>query len=130
MPQTGQVVWYESTSDRRQTLVVFSTELGWMACRWQADLVDAVTFGHKTANQASLALSGSWSRASQYDPTDEQVALMERLTAYAEGTPDDFHDVPLNLTAMTPFQKRVVNRCRRIPWGRKMSYGEFAKVGG
>src|SRR6185436_20873280 len=88
------------------------------------------TFGHKSAAQALQALDGTWARMDDYEPTDEQDALMERLIAFAEGTPDDFHDILLNNGSMTPFQKRVVARCRQVRWGSVISYGDLAKAAG
>ena len=38
----------------------------------------------------------------------------------------DFSDVPLALDHLTPFGRRVVAACRRIPWGQTRSYGELA----
>jgi O-6-methylguanine DNA methyltransferase len=54
-------------------------------------------------------------------------ALQRRLQAYAEGAHDDFLDVALDFGPLTQFQERVINRCRRIPPGQTISYGELAE---
>jgi methylated-DNA-[protein]-cysteine S-methyltransferase len=56
--------------------------------------------------------------------------LARRLQAYAEGSPDDFRDVPLQLHGVTPFQRRVYLACRRIPYGDTCSYAELARRAG
>lgn len=53
-------------------------------------------------------------------------ALPGRLQAYADGARDDFLDVVLAFGPLTTFQERVIDRCRRIPPGGTLSYGELA----
>src|SRR5207249_2714132 len=61
---------------------------------------------------------------------DWNPPLVRRLQAYAEGAADDFLDVPLDLSALSDFQRRVVKHCRRIPLGRTRTYGELAALAG
>jgi methylated-DNA-[protein]-cysteine S-methyltransferase len=53
-------------------------------------------------------------------------ALKRELTAYFEGTPTDFAALTLDPRG-TPFQLRVWQELRRIPWGQTISYGELAR---
>jgi methylated-DNA-[protein]-cysteine S-methyltransferase len=48
------------------------------------------------------------------------------LTAYFEGAPTDFSSLTLDPRG-TPFQLRVWQELRRIPWGQTISYGELAR---
>ena len=41
-----------------------------------------------------------------------------------------FGDVPLELAHLSPFQKKVVDRCRRISAGGTRTYGELAGLAG
>lgn len=52
-------------------------------------------------------------------------AVRRQLEAYFEGGLFEF-DVPLSLTG-TPFQRRVWEELRRIPYGTTISYGELAR---
>jgi methylated-DNA-[protein]-cysteine S-methyltransferase len=54
----------------------------------------------------------------------------ERLARFADGESVDFDDLPISLTGMTVFQKRVVAACRAIPWGETVSYGQLATIVG
>lgn len=57
---------------------------------------------------------------------DEPFRTVRRqLTAYFDGELTEF-DVPLNL-AGTPFQRRVWEELRRIPYGTTISYAELAR---
>jgi methylated-DNA-[protein]-cysteine S-methyltransferase len=51
--------------------------------------------------------------------------VRSQLEAYFEGELSEF-DVPLSLTG-TPFQRRVWEELRRIPYGTTISYGELAR---
>ncbi|AKH85547.1 cysteine methyltransferase [Streptomyces sp. CNQ-509] len=60
------------------------------------------------------------------DPGDPPfAAAAAQLTAYFAGERTDF-DLPLHL-AGTPFQQRVWEQLRQIPYGETISYGELAE---
>ena len=52
------------------------------------------------------------------------------MIAWTVGAVDSFLDVPLDLNHFTPFRRRVYEACRRIPYGRTMTYAELAKKAG
>jgi methylated-DNA-[protein]-cysteine S-methyltransferase len=54
------------------------------------------------------------------------VAAKRELTAYFEGAPTDFASLTLDPRG-TPFQLRVWQELRRIPWGQTISYKELAQ---
>jgi methylated-DNA-[protein]-cysteine S-methyltransferase len=60
--------------------------------------------------------------------------LRRRLQAYASGKPDDFRDIRLDLCLLRPFltdfQLRVLEQCRKIPYGATISYAELAAKAG
>ncbi len=47
-----------------------------------------------------------------------------------EGEPDDFREVPVDLSHLTPFAQRVIKACRRVAWGQTASYGKLAQAAG
>ena len=53
-----------------------------------------------------------------------------RLQAYAAGVAEDFSDVVIDMDSVTPFQRRVVQACRAIPYGETRTYGELAAAVG
>lgn len=99
-----------------------------MAASWSEGLLARLTFGHATPQAAVLHL------AAGHDPgeaTPAMNSLIKRLQAFAAGNRyDDFLDVPLAVTDKTPFQQAVIERCRRIPLGETMSYGDLAAAVG
>ena len=54
--------------------------------------------------------------------------LQERIIAYYEGEPVDFRVEPaLSLNGAGPFVQKVLHACRRIAFGRTMTYGGLAE---
>lgn len=52
--------------------------------------------------------------------------VRQEVSAYFAGVPTDFSALTLDLRG-TPFQLRVWQELRRIPWGQTISYGELAR---
>ncbi|HND54746.1 MAG TPA: methylated-DNA--[protein]-cysteine S-methyltransferase [Pirellulaceae bacterium] len=109
---------------------VFQTELGWMACRWRGDRLEANTFGHST-RQAALQSLGVEKRFEELPKLARVPAglrdLVKRLTRYATRFDDDFRDVPLDLDQLTDFRRRVTQRCREIDPGTTRGYADLAR---
>jgi len=118
---------------------VFPSALGWLAVQWQDRQLCALVFGWKSGAEAAGALQDAarvpvagWHDIGQ-EPNAASVQIRrfaERIQAYAEGRRDDFLDVPVALGEVTDFQRRVLQQCRRIPYGRTLTYGELAAKAG
>ena len=109
-------------------MATFDSKLGWMAASWHEGLLARLTFGHSSphAAVASLAVDHEPGKA-----TPSINSLIKRLQSFANGDrSDDFLDVALMVTDKTPFQQVVIERCRRIPRGETLSYGELAAAVG
>jgi methylated-DNA-[protein]-cysteine S-methyltransferase len=99
-----------------------------------ADGLNMLTFGLSHRQEAVSAILSRLSvslRVSapprENSPCDD---LIGRLQAYADGFPDDFRSVQLDLSGFSTFQRRVIEQCRKIPYGQTVTYGELAaKVG-
>jgi methylated-DNA-[protein]-cysteine S-methyltransferase len=91
--------------------------------------VKQLTFGHSSAAAARAAVGGRL-RADAIDEGEADSPLVRRLQAYAAGAADDFRDVEIDVAPATPFRRRVLKQCRRIPYGSKLTYGELAAKAG
>lgn len=109
--------------------IVFPTALGWMALAVDGQRVCRLSFGNATPQKALADMSGESLLAHSGEPGDF-CELVTRLQRYAEGAVDDFLDVELQTTDQTPFQRRVVELCRQIPFGSSLTYGELAQRAG
>jgi methylated-DNA-[protein]-cysteine S-methyltransferase len=112
-------------------VTVFPTTLGWMVLGAEGRFVSRLSFGHATPKEAlaDIGHSASFEDDGAGDAT-EWDWLVGRLQRYAEGAFDDFLDVELARTEQTPFQRRVVQLCRRIPFGSSLTYGDLAEQAG
>lgn len=53
--------------------------------------------------------------------------LVAMLRLYGRGRPVHFHGIPIDWTSLRPFQRLVLRACRRIPYGKTISYQELAQ---
>jgi methylated-DNA-[protein]-cysteine S-methyltransferase len=88
----------------------------------------------REAGLLRLCLPGDASRADGFSAAVEAPLpqgwgelLHDQLQALASGSRADFREVPLDLGALTPFQREVLAACAEIPWGQVVTYGELAK---
>ena len=56
--------------------------------------------------------------------------LAERLAGYFAGQPASFEDVELDLSWCTPFQRKIAETLRAVPYGETVTYGELAALAG
>lgn len=103
------------------------TDLGWVFIGFIGERIYRLGFGYSSQTKL-LNMFCEWvdsceERAAPYD-------LMKRIEAYALGGRDTFADVKINLGGATPFRKKVLQQCRKIPYGTTMSYGELAAKAG
>jgi methylated-DNA-[protein]-cysteine S-methyltransferase len=120
--------------------VAFETDLGWMAIAQQDGVLRGIVFGHVDRSRAVKALERNLGRGRESSLVAEWIELedqpavivdvVERLAQFAQGEPVDFGDVVLDDSHLTPFGKRIVKACRRIPAGQTRGYGELAAESG
>jgi methylated-DNA-[protein]-cysteine S-methyltransferase len=109
-------------------LVVFCTELGWFGLVGGGHTVERLYIGHESADEVrervARDIRDGWSERNWWPK------LRRRLTAYADGTADDFRDVEVIAGVRTTFGQRVVKSLRRVGYGATVSYGELATRAG
>ncbi len=101
------------------------TAFGWMAATTRSDCLVELSFGHASPDAAIASLRMPGEITAKLSPW--QRRLRDRLTAFAQGSDDDFLDVEIDTSAMTPFRRRVTERCRKIRRGQTISYAELAE---
>jgi methylated-DNA-[protein]-cysteine S-methyltransferase len=106
----------------------FATQLGWMALVARGNQLMQLVFGYPSKKSALAALDRQLLVVAK--PEETETPLIQRLRAYAEGKADDFQDITIDLAERTPFQRKVLSLCRRIPFGKTMTYGELASRAG
>lgn len=108
--------------------IVFDSPLGWFGVIAQGELVVRLTFNQPSAVAAFRAIMCD--RAHEARRGGSLARLERRLQRYARQGDDPFLDVPIDLGPKTPFQRAVIECCRRIPCGSTLSYGALAEQAG
>lgn len=114
---------------------VFPSPLGWIALAFVGETLTGVTFGHATRRDAQAALErvlgDSLAQYVAFDKCRGAIRrTVDRLRRYASGEAVDFRDVAVDQSRLTPFGRRVIAACRRIPVGQTRSYSALAALCG
>jgi methylated-DNA-[protein]-cysteine S-methyltransferase len=107
--------------------IAFGTPLTWIALVGRGDVVENLSLG-RTEEESVNGLVAAL--ASDAKPRKSLPPVAKRLTAFVQGCPDDFLDVPIDPGVLTPFRQRVVDHCRRIPLGKTLTYAQLALEAG
>jgi methylated-DNA-[protein]-cysteine S-methyltransferase len=106
------------------------TANGWVAVCWEGEVVRRVSIGNASPAVALRSLEIASALIDPHALTVQQRRLVERLAAAAVGSNDDFRDVSIDLSHLGTFARRVAERCRKIPPGKTMTYGQLAAACG
>ncbi len=110
--------------------VTFSSDAGWIGILGSTEGLLAITLPQRSSEKALQLLGDSADRATRSPSLFED--LMERLRIYFGGREAAFPD-ELDLSSATPFQRRVWEITRLIPYGETRSYawvaGQIGKPG-
>lgn len=118
-----------ATETGSRTLYTFRSRLRWIAILGSDRGLDALSFGHDSPDGAVSALDSQLVAGSHYGRWNDE--LVRKLRAYARGARETFLDVEIDPRQYkTAFQRKVIQACRRIPWGAFVTYGELASRAG
>jgi methylated-DNA-[protein]-cysteine S-methyltransferase len=105
--------------------MIFDTGLGAFGIGW----TEAGVARLQLPGLAPDALHGRINRdgATPGDPSHAIAAVIDRIEDYAEGEAVDFSDVPLDLRAVSDFNRRCYALLLAVGWGATTSYGALAR---
>lgn len=112
---------------RVEQAAVFHTELGWMLCVVCRGRLTRNSFGYHSLVDARAQLSDRFTPLAATEVDGTLVAAVTRLSQFARDFADPLADLPLDLDDATPFQRRVLEACRKIPAGATVTYAELAR---
>lgn len=108
---------------------IFSTRLGWAAAVGSGTTLFQLSFGHATEQNALKHIVPTYRENASHGVWNPHLA--ESIRAYAEENRIDFRSVQVDLAHLSEFGKRVIKACRKIPYGKTLTYAELAaKAGG
>ena len=109
------------------------SELGWIAVLADSARLYGLTFGDPSLRAARERAVASGQAVEAWSPIERAPSWLrdfhDRLDEYGMGRPVSL-DVPLNLDGLGRFHRRVIQCCRRIPFGSVVTYGQLARAAG
>jgi len=109
------------------TYTTFETAMGWVGILGSQKGIVRITTGNASSQDAFNAL-GTKATSATHSP-DEFQSITERFQKYFRGEPVAFPD-EIDLSDATPFQRRIWQTARTIPYGETRSYGWVASQAG
>ena len=113
---------------RNLEMSVFKSPLGWFAVAGLGGRILWCSVGHSSraaaARHARACVSGDIA------VRDWHPEVRRRLIAFATGEHVTFDDLPLPLDGIPAFHRAVLGACRRIGYGRTITYAQLAAAAG
>ena len=110
--------------DRQLNYIIFNTDMGWMGLAGTADGLTRIILPRPSAAEIRERLKDIPGQGIQ--SPDLFQDLMDRFRLYFSGRATDFPD-RLDLSKGTPFQRKVWETAKLIPYGQTQSYGWIAR---
>ncbi|WP_442481662.1 methylated-DNA--[protein]-cysteine S-methyltransferase [Aeoliella sp. SH292] len=112
--------------------VCFETKLGWMALGFTNRELVQLVFGQPNLSALMRAIKCYQLELVDHDASLPEwvLELRQSLIRFAEGEPQDFRKVPIATDHLTSLAKKVVSECRKIAWGKQLTYAELAARAG
>lgn len=109
-----------------ETTRLIRTRLGWFGLVARDSRLVA-TYLPRPKAELQAKIRAAFPDSETCETSMDEVA--DEVRRYFEGHRVTFHTA-LDLTAVPPFRRAVLEACRRVPYGRTTSYGELARLAG
>ena len=110
---------------------LFETPLGWMGIAWTDAGAACIQLPEASRDATASRLQARAARAADAGRRPRWLgSAIRKLTKHLSGSPQSFHDVPLDAASVPPFHAEVYIACRAIAPGATQTYGELARAVG
>jgi methylated-DNA-[protein]-cysteine S-methyltransferase len=115
--------------DRAYRLISFATALGWIGILHREGLIAKTCVGYDREVDAIRAFGKA---AVFHEPRRNAMerSFVKLFQEYGSGRQVTFADLKIDIQSKTAFQRRVIQNCRKVPYGQTMSYGQLAERSG
>jgi len=107
---------------------LFDTAIGRCGIAWGRGGIRALQLPEATERATSARLRAQAPDCREMAPPDCIGRAIDAICALLEDGARDLQDLPLDMTHVPPFHRRVYEIARTIPPGRTTSYGEIARA--
>ncbi len=104
---------------------VFDSEIGWIGIQWNGRTIIRLRMGFQTRSDLIRQME---IKSGSLESRDESVVAL--IQKFVSGNRTSLASLIIDDSWMTPFQKRVSESCRNIPWGETVTYGQVAALAG
>ncbi|MBX9789440.1 MAG: methylated-DNA--[protein]-cysteine S-methyltransferase [Pirellulales bacterium] len=113
-------------------VAVFPSAIGWISAVLSGTptrpCIHQLSMGHDSPTAARRALDPRLTRDAPTSAGDD--FLHQAIEQYLSGRPARLNQIPYAPFAGSPFARRVLEACRRIPYGQTRSYAQLAAAAG
>ena len=114
-----------------QRTSLFSTKLGWIALSHSGGTIERIKVGYPTELLAVKAINEEVDEANfVVRLNDEERRMRKDFKDYGAGKQVDFKYLRLELGDQTEFSRKVLHHCRRVGYGKTLTYGQLAEKAG
>ncbi|SEE58771.1 methylated-DNA-[protein]-cysteine S-methyltransferase [Rhizobiales bacterium GAS191] len=109
---------------------LFDTAIGACGVAWSADGLTRLQLPEADRAATERRLRARQHGAAPADPPPQMKQAIGDIQSYLSGQRTDFSAIALDLQRASPFDRKVYEAARHIPWGETTSYGELARRAG
>jgi methylated-DNA-[protein]-cysteine S-methyltransferase len=109
---------------------LFDTVLGSCGVAWSTTGLTRLQLPEANRARTERRLKNTSAASSPGNPPPTVRQGMEGIARYLAGERVDFSSIPLDLTGVVAFNRKVYDAARSIGWGSTASYGELARLAG
>src|SRR5262245_10191165 len=106
---------------------VFDTAIGPCGVAWTARGLVGVRFAETSADATEQRLAAKFQRTPAADPAAWVAALIADIRRYLAGERVDFSTVPVDLSSLDDFRRKLYETMRALAWGKTTTYGALAR---
>jgi methylated-DNA-[protein]-cysteine S-methyltransferase len=106
---------------------VFDTAIGPCGVAWNARGLIGVRFAEANADATEKRLATKFQSTRAAEPPPWIVALIADIRRYLAGEPVDFSKVPVDLSSLDDFRRKLYETMRALAWGKTTTYGALAR---
>jgi len=107
---------------------VFDTAIGTCGIAWSERGLVAVQLPARDRAATERRLIARTHGTGASAPPPEIAALIADITRYLAGERVDFAAVPVDLSRLDPFRRKLYETMRALPWGTTTTYGALART--
>jgi methylated-DNA-[protein]-cysteine S-methyltransferase len=110
----------------QQQFALFETAIGACGIAWGLDGVIGLRIPDSAPDETRARMRRRFPDAVEAEPPEHVRLVTEAIAALFSGEARDLSDVPLDMSRVTSFNRRVYEAARLIPPGDTRTYGEIA----